>query len=141
MARKMVDDQDNAARSTAGLAPEPGYLPVCELNGDAKQRGRQIGRQTTHLIEHSIANYKSMFATCDISWQQACDKALPFLDYAQKICPDAVLEIEGMAEGSSFDMGSIAALNAPCIFASAQERYYRQQLLACTNMGLAWLTT
>ena len=91
---------------------DPGSPPVYDVTGDARARGVQIGELTASRIEHSLRSYRVMFETCDISWQQACDKAMPCLDYAHSVSPEIIEELQGIAEGANTDIQSIAALNA-----------------------------
>lgn len=86
--------------------------PVYDVVGDSAERGRKTGELTGEAIERSLRNYRDMFKTCDINWQQACDKALPCIDYANQFCPTVIEEMEGLALGSNTDIASIAALNA-----------------------------
>ena len=60
----------------------------------------------------SLETYERMFAVCDISWQQACDRGMHFLDITNNVFPSVVDEIEQLAAGSGTEVATIAALNA-----------------------------
>ncbi len=125
------------------------YSPIrsIDVSGNASERGRQIGYLAGESIALSLHNYRNMFNTCDISWQQACDKALPCIDYANRYCPSVIEEMEGIANGSNTDIASIAALNTRTEILPADylakatgpdpEKSQTQYINECTSLAFA----
>jgi isopenicillin-N N-acyltransferase like protein len=78
---------------------------------DAFAAGQYYGRNAQSRIAHSIKAYRALFASCGLSWQQACQKAQAFAAIMTELDPLSVQELRGIAQGSGFDFESILALN------------------------------
>lgn len=81
------------------------------VKGSAQERGQQYGEQASDLIGKSLATYRSMFEICDISWQDAINKASLCRDAVEQRFPMLLNELEGVASGSRQDLDSIFTLN------------------------------
>ena len=80
--------------------------------GSNYERGRLLGERVRPRIEHSLATYQQLFALCDISWQQAIDKGLRYIEQSQSFFPGFIDELEGLAKGANIDFDSLFALNS-----------------------------
>ena len=86
-------------------------IKFIEVEGDAHERGVQIGKATRQQIAHSLSVYRQMFALCDISWQQAIEKSSQYHDLVQSSFPTLMDELKGIAIGSGADIEDLFALN------------------------------
>lgn len=85
-------------------------FPILNLTGNAFQRGRAHGVQARVQVAGSVRNYKALFAACGIDWTTAQRRAERFRDIIAG-CGDLVDEIEGIANGSGFQVNEILVLN------------------------------
>jgi isopenicillin-N N-acyltransferase like protein len=87
-------------------------LPFIEIAGPPRERGRQYGEQACERIERSIAWYSEQFsATASLSWDVVLANARRWEALVEAYLPDAVEEMQGIAEGSGFRYEEILALN------------------------------
>ena len=87
-------------------------LPLIEIAGPARERGRQYGEQAREQIERSIAWYSEQFsATASLSWDVVLANARRWEPLVDAYLPDALEEMQGIAEGSGFRYEEILALN------------------------------
>ncbi|MFK7892266.1 MAG: C45 family autoproteolytic acyltransferase/hydrolase [Granulosicoccus sp.] len=86
-------------------------IPFLQVEGEAQARGLAIGQQTRQRIEHSLNTYQQLFASCDISWPAAVEKARQYLDITEKLSGIVTDELHGMARGAGVDVESLFALN------------------------------
>lgn len=86
-------------------------LPTVETSGDAIACGRVTGAASKSRITHSLATYKKTFSLCDISWQQATEKAASYRDIVHQYSPHLLDELKGLSDGSGIDEESLMALN------------------------------
>jgi isopenicillin-N N-acyltransferase like protein len=77
----------------------------------AKEQGFLYGQLCSTQILHSRETYSRLFASCGISWQQACDKARAMQDAISALDPSFLDEIHGIAEGAGVRYEDILALN------------------------------
>ena len=89
--------------------PDIAFIRVS--NTSAFERGKYIGKQTRLKVEHSLETYQSMFAMCDISWNQATEKAQAFINPIQQVSGELIDELSGIANGAGVDFNSVLALN------------------------------
>jgi isopenicillin-N N-acyltransferase-like protein len=80
--------------------------------GSYREIGRQVGEAARSQIEASLAFFADNFAAMSggLSFDAAARRAAAYLPYACRCAPDAVEELEGMAEGAGV---SFAALLVP----------------------------
>ena len=88
-------------------------FPIITLpqNADAFTRGQVYGRMADARIKHSILTYAKMFACCGINWQQARLRARSYMDVISSLDETLMQEMQGIAQGSGWDLDDILALN------------------------------
>jgi isopenicillin-N N-acyltransferase-like protein len=87
-------------------------LPLIEIAGPPRERGRQYGEQAREQIERSIAWYSEQFsATASLSWDVVLANAPRWEPLVEAYLSEAVEEMRGIAEGSGFRYEEILALN------------------------------
>ena len=86
-------------------------LPHVSLSGTPREYGVALGKATRSRIEHSLKTYRRTFELCDISWQEATDKATGYRRIVEQHCPHLLEELDGLAEGSGFDAADLFTLN------------------------------
>jgi isopenicillin-N N-acyltransferase like protein len=87
-------------------------LPLIEISGSPRERGRQYGEQAREQIERSIAWYSEQFsATASLSWDVVLANARRWEPLVEAYLPEALPEMQGIAEGSGFRYEEILALN------------------------------
>ena len=87
-------------------------MPLVEIGGSPRDRGRQYGEQARTQIERSVAWYGEQFtATASLSWDAVCANARRWEPFVEAYLPDALEEMQGIAEGSGFSYEEILALN------------------------------
>lgn len=86
-------------------------FPLIEASGTANARGVLVGQASRSRIEHSLDTYQRLFKACDISWQQAVEHAMRYLEITQKLSAEFVDELQGVANGSATDFESLFTLN------------------------------
>jgi isopenicillin-N N-acyltransferase like protein len=87
-------------------------MPLIEIAGAPRERGRQYGEQAREQIERSIAWYRDQFAeTAKLSWDEILASAPRWEPLIDAYLPDATEEIRGVAEGSGTRYEEILALN------------------------------
>jgi isopenicillin-N N-acyltransferase-like protein len=87
-------------------------LPLIEISGAPRERGRQYGEQAREQIERSIAWYSEQFsATASLSWDVILENARRWEPLVEAYLPEALPEMQGIAEGSGFRYEEILALN------------------------------
>jgi isopenicillin-N N-acyltransferase like protein len=87
-------------------------MALIEIAGPPRERGRQYGEQARAQIERSIAWYGEQFtATAALSWDVVLANARRWEPLVESFLPDALEEMQGIAEGSGFRYEEILALN------------------------------
>jgi isopenicillin-N N-acyltransferase like protein len=87
-------------------------MPLVEIAGAPRERGRQYGEQAREQIERSIGWYRDQFAeTAKLSWDEILGHAPRWEPLIEAYLPDALEEIRGIADGSGFRYEEILALN------------------------------
>ena len=80
-------------------------------NLTARDRGQFYGQAARAQTLHSRNTYARLFASCGISWAQACDKAMAYREVIEQLDPALLLEMEGIAQGCGLTLPEIMALN------------------------------
>ncbi|WP_344840526.1 hypothetical protein [Nonomuraea dietziae] len=76
-------------------------LPLVEISGAPRERGRQYGEQTRELIERALAYYAEAFAhSSGLTWEQVTQRAGRWVAPSRAFAPELVEEMEGIAEGA-----------------------------------------
>jgi isopenicillin-N N-acyltransferase-like protein len=87
-------------------------MPLVEIAGPPRERGRQYGEAAREQIERSIAWYGEQFtATASLSWSTILENARRWEPLVEPYLPDALEEMRGIAEGSGRSYEEILALN------------------------------
>lgn len=87
-------------------------MPLVEIAGPPRERGRRYGEQARDQIERSIAWYGEQFtATASLSWDVVLANARRWEPLVEAYLPEALVEMQGIAEGSGFRYEEILALN------------------------------
>lgn len=88
-------------------------IPLVDISGKPRERGRQYGELAARQIEASIDFYRHAFtATSGVAWEQIVQSAAAWVDPATDYAPDLVEELRGIAEGSGRDFLELMAINA-----------------------------
>jgi isopenicillin-N N-acyltransferase-like protein len=77
----------------------------------AYERGHQFGLASAAQAQHSRLTYARLFASCGISWPQACERAAHYTQVIDKLDPSLLQEMQGMADGAGLKLEDILALN------------------------------
>jgi isopenicillin-N N-acyltransferase-like protein len=111
--------------------------------GGAREQGARYGRQCAGRIAHSSDTDARRFATCVLSWAQACDRALAMQSAIRALDPALLEEMRGFAEGSGLAYADILALNcrseilpADCLGADAARASSVFEQGECTAVGV-----
>ncbi|MER5319313.1 C45 family peptidase [Streptosporangium roseum] len=93
------------------MSPNP--LPLVEISGAPRDRGRQYGEQAREPIHRALAYYTEAFGhSSGLTWGQVTDRATRWVEVSRGFAPDLVEEMEGIAEGAGLGLLDILALNA-----------------------------
>lgn len=87
-------------------------FPLIDVAGDPLARGREHGRKAGDRVLRSIAIYRDALATDGVDWSVAREMARGFAPEIERIYPQAVVEMRGIAEGAEVDPLDIIAINA-----------------------------
>ena len=87
-------------------------FPAITVEGSAYEIGFGHGSQAKDKIRNTIGMYQSMFHDyAGVSWTEAKDKAKQYLDDIRKFDAELIEEMQGIADGSGFELDDICALN------------------------------
>ncbi len=88
-------------------------FPLVEIEGGARERGRQYGRLAAERIEESLRVYMAAWAAGDAASRAALlERARAFEPVIGDRYPDLLEEMRGIAEGCGRTLPEIVALNA-----------------------------
>lgn len=88
-------------------------LPLVEISGAPRERGRQYGEQARERIERALTYYAEAFAhSSGLSWEQVVERAAHWIEPSRAFAPELVEEMEGIAEGAGVGFLDVLALNA-----------------------------
>jgi isopenicillin-N N-acyltransferase-like protein len=87
-------------------------LPLVEIEGLPRERGRQYGEQARAQIAVSVDFYKDEFERrSGLTWDEVRRRAPLWVPLVEAYHPEALEEVRGIAEGSGFAFEEILALN------------------------------
>ena len=88
-------------------------FPIIDVRhcADAFAAGQRYGSLAAKQIQHSINAYTALFASCGLTWADACIRARDFLPAMQKYAPESVAQLNGIALASKQELASLLALN------------------------------
>ena len=91
--------------------PSP-HVPVFKLTGTPYEIGFQHGHQAKKYIDSNIRAYTTWFQeTAEFSWTEAKQRATTFVPKLQRLYPEILDEIQGIADGAGLERDDILALN------------------------------
>ncbi len=87
-------------------------IPLIEISGDARTRGRQYGESAREQIARGVAFYRESFARkSGLSWAEVQERAPQWLPLIDAYLPGISEEMRGIAEGANRTFAEILALN------------------------------
>lgn len=88
-------------------------LPVIEISGGPRERGRQYGEAVRERLHRAMAYYEAAFgASAGLTWAQVTGRAARWLEPVGAFAPDLVEEMRGIADGAGVGLLDVLALNA-----------------------------
>ncbi|GAA2076494.1 C45 family autoproteolytic acyltransferase/hydolase [Streptomyces albiaxialis] len=106
----MTHDPSLPATPSGSSAPS---LPVIEISGSPRDRGRQYGEAVRDRLRAAMGYYEAAFgASAGLTWQQVTARAERWLEPVGAYAPELVEEMRGTAEGAGVDLLDVLALNA-----------------------------
>jgi isopenicillin-N N-acyltransferase-like protein len=99
--------------------------PIIEASGTHREVGRQIGEAARDLIEQGLATYEERFPLlAGFSFEEAVERARPYLLPARDYVPQAVEQLRGLAEGANASFDRLFALNCSEEFTCAADHVW-----------------
>ncbi|KAL1959331.1 hypothetical protein VTO42DRAFT_2518 [Malbranchea cinnamomea] len=87
-------------------------VPVLSLRGSPYEIGFQHGKQAKPQIDSNIRTYAAFFQeTAGLTWAEAKQKSTIFIPTLERLYPEILEEIQGIADGARLDRDDILALN------------------------------
>jgi isopenicillin-N N-acyltransferase-like protein len=107
-------------------------LPLYEVRGNARERGRQQGDAAREQVEASLAQYRELLPhATGLNWDEALVETRKFLPYGEVAFPGFVEELRGIAEGADISFLEVWALN--CYEGLMQP----EQAWGCTSVAVS----
>jgi len=107
-------------------------LPLIEIQGNPRERGRQQGEGARSLVLTALGRYREIIRKAlNLPWENALREARKFLPYGEEAFPDFVEEIRGIAEGAGVSFHEAWTLN--CYEGLAE---VHQQVWGCTCLAV-----
>ncbi len=87
-------------------------FPIVQVNGAAHERGRQHGAQAGERVARSVSTYRHAFSeSAGLDWPAVLDRASGFARLIESFDENILAEMDGIAEGSGFQLEEIVAIN------------------------------
>ena len=87
-------------------------VPLIELSGPPRERGRQYGRQAASRVHLGIQHYRDQLSRTDLTWPEVQKLVRDYLPVMEGYAANQVEEMRGIAEGAEVEFEQIAFLNA-----------------------------
>ncbi len=88
-------------------------IPVISVSGSPYDLGFQHGRQAKRAIQENVRFYMDLWECFGgLKRDQVLKDAQKFIPYIEKLPPELLEELKGVAEGSGLQFEEIVALNA-----------------------------
>jgi isopenicillin-N N-acyltransferase-like protein len=111
---------------------KPKTVPIIEIRGRPRERGRQQGEGARDQIVRALARYREVLPhVINMSWEVGQREARKFLPYAEEAFPQFIESIRGIAEGANVPFEEVWTLN--CYEGLPESR---QQMWGCTSMAV-----
>jgi isopenicillin-N N-acyltransferase-like protein len=102
--------------TTPKVPLHPNPPPFIRVKGSHREIGRQIGEATTHQIQHSLENARTLidvtYSVLELTWEGAVIQARKYLPYSQERYPQYVEEIIGISEGAGVPFEDLLVLTS-----------------------------
>jgi isopenicillin-N N-acyltransferase-like protein len=101
--------------SSPGLPGSPGAAPVpmIEVSGAPRDRGRAYGESAREQVNLSVAYYQEAFAASSgLGWADVVSRAAQWRPVVEAAAPHLLEEMDGIAEGAALRPDEVLALNA-----------------------------
>lgn len=94
-------------------SPTPRTLPLVEISGGPRDRGRQYGEAVRPQLRAALGYYEEAFGrAAGLTWSQVTARAARWHRPVHEYAPDLLEEMRGIAEGAGADLLDVLALNA-----------------------------
>ncbi|GHB46190.1 peptidase C45 [Streptomyces viridiviolaceus] len=94
-------------------SPASRTLPLVEISGAPRDRGRQYGEAVRPQLRAAMAYYEEAFGrSAALTWAQVTARAARWQQPVEAYAPDLLQEMRGIAEGAGVDLLDVLALNA-----------------------------
>ncbi|MER8267542.1 C45 family peptidase [Streptomyces griseus] len=88
-------------------------LPVIEISGSPRERGRQYGEAVRPRLHAALGYYEEAFGrSAGLTWDQVTARAARWLEPVTAYAPHLVEEMRGIADGAGTGLLDVLALNA-----------------------------
>ncbi len=88
-------------------------LPVLEISGAPRERGRAYGEATRHQVATALGYYSETIGVSHgLTWEQVTELAGRWLAPVGEYAPDLLEEMHGIADGAGVRLLDVLALNA-----------------------------
>jgi isopenicillin-N N-acyltransferase-like protein len=107
-------------------------VPVIDVQGNPVKRGREQGEGARAQIHAALNDYREILPqTIHLHWEEVITKSLLFLPCTERVFPQYIEELNGIAMGADADFEEIWALNCyQCLTEMSQ------QVTACTCVAV-----
>jgi isopenicillin-N N-acyltransferase-like protein len=110
----------------------PRTIPIIEVKGKPRERGRQQGEGARPQILRALALYREILPQeMKMTWEEGLREARKFLPYSEETLPHFVEELRGIAEGANVSFEDVWTLN--CYEGLA---YSQQEVWGCTSVAV-----
>jgi isopenicillin-N N-acyltransferase-like protein len=117
---------------TTNVISDQATLPLIEIQGNPRERGRQQGEGARAQILRALDRYREILRKAlSLPWEKALREARKFLPYGEEAFPEFVAEIRGIAEGAGVSFEEAWTLNC---YEGLDEVH--QQVWGCTCLAV-----
>ncbi len=110
---------------------KPIEIPVIEVKGEARERGRQQGEGAREQIRSMINAYRFFCTESDDNrWTKASEMANRYLPHALSFFPDMIEELKGISEGAVVSFDDVWLLNC------WEEVFSDFRIASCSNLAV-----
>jgi len=107
-------------------------IPLIEIAGPPRERGRQYGRQAAARIQQGVRHYTEQLARSAFDADGIRTLVGDYIPQMERFDPSYVDEMRGIAEGAGIDFADVALLNARTeILKLGQRADLRAKLAGC----------